>query len=83
MDFHSLDARNYSNVTRFINHSCSPNLETIPIITSNLDRRLAQIAFFAKRDIEIGEELTTDYQYVIKNRIRCECKSRNCRGWLC
>jgi len=42
------------------------------------------IALVAKRDIEVGEELTFDYQWQRTGftRHRCLCGSANCRGYL-
>jgi len=55
---------------RYVNHSCSPNLE----VRSQCD--------VALRDIEKGEELTTDYsrEEIPDLYFECNCKSSNCRG---
>jgi hypothetical protein len=49
-----LDAEKQGNLTRFINHSDSPNLEA-------KTRADGQIVFVAKRNIYFGEELTFNY----------------------
>jgi len=53
-----IDAENKGNVSRFLNHSCDPNLY-FDIIRIN--HFIPQVAFFAMRDIEVGEELTFSY----------------------
>jgi len=70
------------NVSRFINHSCDPNCESVIE-----DRR---IYIDSIRDIAPGEELTFDYQLIIqgrytaaaKRRFPCHCGAANCRGTL-
>ncbi|XP_072483367.1 histone-lysine N-methyltransferase SUV39H1 isoform X2 [Notamacropus eugenii] len=60
-DIYTVDAGNYGNVSHFVNHSCSPNLQVYNVFIDNLDERLPRIAFFATRTIWAGEELTFDY----------------------
>lgn len=57
----SIDAYRRGNVTRFINHSCDPNLAVYSVWIDSQDSHLYRIAFFANRDIVAGEELTFDY----------------------
>lgn len=75
-----LDAEYKCNFTRFINHSCDPNVKSYDIDIGNYQR----IGFFAAKDIEIGTELTLNYQYddSVKIKIRCECGSLNCKGYI-
>lgn len=85
-----IDAKNYSNKARFINHSCEPNLVVVPVRIENM---LPHAALFAKRDIEQFEELSYDYnqsecnfntQETVKNlNLKpCHCGSPKCRGYL-
>ena len=64
-------------LARFINHSCNPNLVVRSVFADRLDLRYHRIAFFAKRDIRQGEELTIDYcaidQYA-KGRRKKKCQ---------
>ncbi|XP_020832246.1 histone-lysine N-methyltransferase SUV39H1 isoform X2 [Phascolarctos cinereus] len=60
-DVYTVDAAYYGNVSHFVNHSCSPNLQVYNVFVDNLDERLPRIAFFATRTIWAGEELTFDY----------------------
>ena len=46
---------------------------------------LPRMCFFAKRDIEKGEELTFDYQWANvmgKKSTKCLCGEENCRGYI-
>lgn len=54
-----IDATTKGNITRFVNHSCSPNAETQKW-TVNGDLR---IGFFSSKYIQPGEEITFDYQF--------------------
>ena len=62
---HIIDATLFGNCSRFINHSCAPNLKFVrwhPRDKSkHILRNLPRIVFAAKRDIAAGEELTFDY----------------------
>lgn len=64
-----------TNETRFINHSCEPNMGF-----------KAAGVFVAMRDIKKGEELTWDYSMCEINEsdynwmIDCLCKTKSCRG---
>jgi hypothetical protein len=53
-----IDAEEKGNVSRFLNHSCEPNL-FFDIV--RIRHFIPQVAFFANRDIEPGEELTFSY----------------------
>nr|CAG8489428.1 6590_t:CDS:2 [Entrophospora candida] len=60
-NLYTIDASNYGNISHFLNHSCDPNLIVVPIVNDNADIRLHHVAFFSKRDIAPGEELTFNY----------------------
>lgn len=80
-----IDASKYGNVSRFLNHSCSPNLVNYLVLVESMDSQLAHIGLFAKRDIGIGEELTFDYchkQLTGEEGLRCHCEAPNCRARL-
>ena len=53
-----IDATHCGSCARFINHSCEPNLA---VILCRIDSVVPHVAFFARRDIAPGEELTIDY----------------------
>ena len=79
-----IDATLKGNESRYINHSCDPNLILIPV---RVNSPLPHLCLFAKKDICMGEELTYDYAGgcdVMDNKpvLVCLCKSANCRGYL-
>ncbi|KAI8809326.1 hypothetical protein BJ742DRAFT_655125, partial [Cladochytrium replicatum] len=83
----AVDATHIGSASRFFNHSCSPNMVVISIYCDTQDPRIHRVAFFAKRDIRPGEELTFDYtqnQEVkgLKGVVPCACSSKNCKGFL-
>ena len=83
-----VDARKYGNATRFVNHSCQPNLEGFHVITNfnkhnPSDSQLPSIAFFAKKFISKGSQLLTDYTSsywnVMNNQgVYCNCDAKLC-----
>ncbi|KAL8143743.1 hypothetical protein V2J09_016775 [Rumex salicifolius] len=80
-----IDASKYGSVSRFINHGCSPNLVTRPVVVESMEYALARIGLYAARDIAVGEELTFDYGDELLpggERSHCLCRSSNCRARL-
>uniref|UniRef100_A0AC35FCL0 Histone-lysine N-methyltransferase n=1 Tax=Panagrolaimus sp. PS1159 TaxID=55785 RepID=A0AC35FCL0_9BILA len=86
-----IDATNYGNESRFINHNCNPNLHAYSVLGFESDPALTRIVFFANRDIQAGEELTFDYfsDHDIdletvnpKEKRACHCGAVNCRKYL-
>ncbi|KAJ7171176.1 hypothetical protein C8R46DRAFT_864234, partial [Mycena filopes] len=50
------------NWTRFINHSCAPNLEVMPVVwDSTPEDNIPYLIFVARQNIEADVELTFDY----------------------
>eukprot|EP00730_Choanoeca_flexa_P013270 TRINITY_DN5143_c0_g1_i1.p1 TRINITY_DN5143_c0_g1~~TRINITY_DN5143_c0_g1_i1.p1 ORF type:complete len:224 (+),score=17.06 TRINITY_DN5143_c0_g1_i1:103-774(+) len=78
----AVDARYKGNETRFINHSCDPNLDIKPV----RERQIPRLCLFAIRDIAAGEPLTFDYGHGSAqeemSRIKCQCGANKCRGYL-
>jgi hypothetical protein len=72
-DFHlvALEETEYEPVMLFVNHSCQPNVGFA-----------GNIVLVAMRDIEAGEELTTDYALFDDNdeSMPCSCGTPSCRG---
>lgn len=70
------------NDSRWINHSCSPNCEALEIG--------GRVFIRAKKRLEPGVELFLDYNLStgtkhtkeLRNRYRCLCGSKNCRGTM-
>jgi hypothetical protein len=61
----------------YLNHSCSPTGVYLPTMPWT---------FVATRDIQIGEEITCDYQTFdiepIRRSVQCKCGTKKCRGFL-
>ncbi|XP_056683039.1 histone-lysine N-methyltransferase SUVR4 [Spinacia oleracea] len=82
-----LDATNYGNVARFINHKChDANLFEIPVEVETADHHYYHLAFFTTQEVKAYEELTWDYGidfdddgHPIK-AFRCRCGSQSCRS---
>ncbi|XP_026219556.1 histone-lysine N-methyltransferase SETDB2 isoform X2 [Anabas testudineus] len=81
-----VDATKEGNVSRFINHSCRPNLFIQNIFTDSHDPGFPVIAFFTNRVVKAGTELTWDYSTDIqtaslpKQEVPCLCGSSSCQG---
>lgn len=74
-----IDAYRQGNMSRFINHSCTPNCEIEKWMVNGLSR----MALFAKQDIQAGCELSFDYKFWRYNSSEnevCYCGSINCLG---
>lgn len=56
-----VDGEFMSGPTRFINHSCDPNMQSFARVGDHADKHLHELALFAVRDIPRGEELSFDY----------------------
>src|SRR6266704_1526329 len=63
----------YEPVMLFINHSCEPNVGFA-----------GNVVLVAMRDIDKGEELTTDYALFDDSdeQMRCRCGAAGCRGQI-
>ncbi|KAG5443418.1 Histone-lysine N-methyltransferase setd2 [Clonorchis sinensis] len=73
-----IDAGAKGNWARFVNHSCEPNCVTQKW---SVDGEI-RIGFFAREDIEAGEEITIDYQFVQfgVSEQKCYCGKPTCSG---
>jgi histone-lysine N-methyltransferase SUV39H len=58
---YEIDGEFMSGPTRFINHSCDPNLRIFAIVNDHANKPFHDLCFFALRDIDRFEELTFDY----------------------
>ena len=85
----TIDAAQYGNVGRFINHSCSPNLYAQNLLYDHADKRIPHIMFFAAENIPPLQELTYHYNYTIDQvhdsdgnikKKSCFCGSLECTG---
>lgn len=55
------------NHSRFINHSCDPNLSTYKVLKNDRNVNRQRPVFFANRNISVGEELTINYQMITED----------------
>jgi len=82
-----IDGRVNGNAARWINHACQPNCEAREITDPKGKMR---VYIFAKRDIQLGQELFYDYSLVIDGRrtkkqehaFACHCGHKRCRGTM-
>ncbi len=80
-----MNAHRAGNVSRFVNHSCAPNVHVRAVFWQSDDTALAHLAMFAKTDIKAGEELVYDYGYEVDEhlpKVLCGCGAPKCRKWL-
>lgn len=56
-----VDGQHLGGPTRFINHSCEPNIRQFTVSYNKHDLRIYDLAFFAIENILAGTELTFDY----------------------
>lgn len=85
-----VDGQRFGGPSRFMNHSCNPNCKMIPVSTHHGDQKIYDLAFFARRDIPPGVELTFDYNPGWSpdmnsddpNAVKCLCGEAKCRGQL-
>ncbi|XP_068594585.1 histone-lysine N-methyltransferase SETD1B-A-like [Brachionichthys hirsutus] len=74
-----IDATKCGNLSRFINHSCSPNCYA-KVITVESQKK---IVIYSRQPIGIDEEITYDYKFPIEEtKIPCLCGAPGCRGAL-
>ncbi|XP_048499433.1 probable inactive histone-lysine N-methyltransferase SUVR2 isoform X2 [Beta vulgaris subsp. vulgaris] len=81
-----LDATNYGNIGRFVNHKChGANLIEIPVEVETADHHYYHLAFFTTQEVKAFEELTWDYGIDFEDEdhpikaFRCRCGSAYCR----
>lgn len=87
-----ISAKNAGNVSRFINHSCSPNVFWQPVLYEQNNQSFLHIGFFAIRHIPPLTELTYDYGVSMSGgagnnngphrKKKCLCGSSKCRGYF-
>jgi SET domain-containing protein len=82
-DEYTIDGARGGNESRFINHSCDPNCESVTV--------KRHVFIHALRDIPAGEELSYDYWYTtdesytlddLRRIYPCRCRAVTCRGTL-
>jgi histone-lysine N-methyltransferase SETD2 len=78
-----IDSTIKGNWARFTNHSCEPNCAAEKWLVNGEYR----MGFFAKRDLNIGEEITIDYRFETYGTAdlaneKCYCGAATCRGTI-
>ncbi|KAI1786294.1 SET domain-containing protein [Ganoderma leucocontextum] len=59
---YSVDGYAHGNWTRFVNHSCEPNMQVVPVVWDTIpELKQPYLAFVAAQDIPARTELTIDY----------------------
>lgn len=85
----TIDAAEYGNVGRFVNHCCSPNLYAQDVLYDHDDKKKPHVMLFASKNVPPLQELTFDYNYKIDQvrdangnikKKNCYCGARNCIG---
>ncbi|XP_023955080.2 histone-lysine N-methyltransferase SETMAR [Bicyclus anynana] len=81
-----IDPSSFGNIGRYINHSCEPNCEIVPV---RFYYPLPRLAVFSLLDIQPESEITFDYgSDDINNcvsevtRKLCYCSSNKCKGFM-
>ena len=89
----NIDATRHGNMTRFINHSCAPNVAMVAVRS---DLIVPRLCLFAVRDVAAAEEICFSYFGqsaaatcdVVTNQAHtfgqkpCLCGAKECRGFL-
>jgi SET domain-containing protein len=65
--------------TRYINHSCEPNVKVCAGVTGDGE---AWATIVALKSIAIGEEVSYDYAFPAHLAEPCRCGSERCRGLI-
>lgn len=81
---YTIDATEFGNPSRFVNHSCDPNAVCEKWSVPKTPGDISRIGFFAKRFIKAGEEICFDYQFVNYGRDAqpCFCGTAQCNRWI-
>lgn len=79
-----INSREYGNVSRFFNHSCSANLECNPVFIETQNPIFTHFAFFTIKDLKAFTELTFNYFKCEEtdndvDYFKCKCRSKKCK----
>ncbi|KAL7672340.1 hypothetical protein ACOME3_007228 [Neoechinorhynchus agilis] len=83
----SIDAQNYGNESRYMNHACGNAANTIPVLVWTPRHSIPHVAFFASKDLKKNEEISFDYGWSIDGDVkastsRCFCNGSQCQRYL-
>jgi histone-lysine N-methyltransferase SETD2 len=78
-----IDSTIKGNWARYINHSCEPNCSAEKWLVNGEYR----MGIFAKRDLDVDEEITIDYRFETFGAVdlaneKCYCGAPTCRGTI-
>ncbi|PHJ15867.1 histone lysine methyltransferase set suv39 [Cystoisospora suis] len=73
-----IDSLFLGNASRFLNHSCEPNVDVRNIWRGPL---LPIVGVFARRNIKAGEPLTYAYGSGYE-MMKCWCGAKTCKGYI-
>ncbi|MCO5589846.1 hypothetical protein L7F22_043815 [Adiantum nelumboides] len=65
----SIDGTLFGNITRYLAHSCEPNLIRHMVYTYERDIRRPLVAYFAKENLKAGQELTIHYEGISDHKV--------------
>lgn len=81
-----IDPSIFGNIGRYINHSCEPNCQILPVRCGSL---IPKLAIFACTNILANEEVTFHYGLGDNSNpetetclTRCLCKAKSCSGFM-
>ncbi|KAJ0181310.1 hypothetical protein K1T71_003395 [Dendrolimus kikuchii] len=83
-----VDPSHFGNIGRYINHSCNPNCQVIPV---RWNSPIPKLAIFVSLDVAPGTELTFNYGAhsnhskklgLTTKLVKCLCNSPNCDGYM-
>ncbi|KAI6118859.1 hypothetical protein EV401DRAFT_1965707 [Pisolithus croceorrhizus] len=88
---YTVDSYAHGNWTRFVNHSCNPNMVVYSVVYDTIpDVNMPYVAFVTCQEVAAGTELTINYQPHLDEDLdvkymhgaeRCKCGTKPCRGW--
>ena len=88
-ELYLIDGQFQGGPSRFINHSCDPNLSVFSVSYYRGNPKIYELAFFALRDIEPWTDLSFRYRNVGESppdddqkKTECLCAADNCIGYL-
>ncbi|CAF1907927.1 unnamed protein product [Rotaria magnacalcarata] len=75
-----IDGSLYSNLGKYFNHSCNPNMYIQNVFIESHDLHFPNLALFTRTRVKAGEELTWHYncELLPDREVKCFCGSKNC-----
>ncbi|CEM05150.1 unnamed protein product [Vitrella brassicaformis CCMP3155] len=76
-----VDSLHMGNASRFINHSCRPNMDVKVVFRGSMANTVPVLGFFTNRDVAANEALTFSYGPHYED-MACRCGQPGCRGTI-